>query len=476
LPNKVLPNKEFTETQGCLIMKYCEHKAPCRRIFLSLVTALSIAVCLTQADSIPAAEELVTQSSFAGSLIQPGSGDGEILRRFEVRLFSRNGLHFFHVMDDVRSGCPWPDSFGETGPAATADKVQPHLLYSYDGTFYQIGIPPLVVALPADVQPDVSWEQHGWQMTAIESRTAGDQTIWTVEARERRGRQQQLTVEASTGFVVRAESDVFMGQGDQFLLSVARSATETLDEVQSVRMTELQGELIKLQSTLQRRPDAIQSELSKRQVQDSAASIESLKTLSEKGPLQDLIRRIGTDIEQQTRRLASASARAEALVNSPSPDFTLKLVGGGTVDSASLRGKTVVLHFWDYRDSPLSEPYGQTGYLEFLFNQKKSKNVHVIGISTNPELQSTDTLNRGRRSARKLSEFMNLTYPIGHDDGSLLESFGDPRDARGQLPLWIVLSPEGKVTHYHAGFYEIDAAQGLKELESVLSSQTPAAE
>ncbi len=64
---------------------------------------------------------------------------------------------------------------------------------------------------------------------------------------------------------------------------------------------------------------------------------------------------------------------------------------------------------------------------------------------------------------------MNLTYPIGHDDGTLLEAFGDPRDAKGQLPLWVVLTPDGKVAHYHAGFYEVDAAQGLKELEAVLA-------
>ena len=66
---------------------------------------------------------------------------------------------------------------------------------------------------------------------------------------------------------------------------------------------------------------------------------------------------------------------------------------------------------------------------------------------------------------------MNLSYPIGHDDGSLLESLGDPRDVKGQLPLWIVLSVDGKVVHYHAGFYEVDAAQGLKELEAVLTEQ-----
>ncbi|MFN5800218.1 MAG: hypothetical protein ACK5AN_22085, partial [Planctomyces sp.] len=70
---------------------------------------------------------------------------------------------------------------------------------------------------------------------------------------------------------------------------------------------------------------------------------------------------------------------------------------------------------------------------------------------------------------RKIAEFMNLSYPIGYDDGTLLKTLGDPRESRGQLPLWVVIGADGKVKHYHAGFYEIDAAKGLKELEAVLS-------
>lgn len=67
-------------------------------------------------------------------------------------------------------------------------------------------------------------------------------------------------------------------------------------------------------------------------------------------------------------------------------------------------------------------------------------------------------------------EFMNLTYPVAYDDGSLLRAVGDPRDTNGRLPLWIVLSAEGRVLHYHAGYYEIDPAKGLQELDGVLTS------
>lgn len=442
----------------------------CTRGFPSVRLALFATVALMRQGIVEAMPDGEIQySTFSGSLIQPGEGDGEILRRFEADLYTGGGEHFFSVTDDLRSGCPWPDSFGLTGPAVAADKVQPHLVYNYDGTVYLINLPPLVTALPAAIAPNTTWEHAGWQMTAVEEKTLDGSTVWIVDARERRGRQQSLTVEASSGITLRAESDVFMGQGDQFRLTLTRASSKQLEPALGAQVSELKGQLLSLQSALKRRPDSHGYELSQRQVDDVLAGVEQTTRLSKGTPLEDLVRRMRTDAEQQQKRLISVASRANELMNSDSPAFVLDLVSGTKLDSTSLRGKTVVLHFWDYRDAPLSEPYGQTGYLEFLFNQKKKMNVEVVGVSTNPDLQTAENIGRGRRSARKLSEFMNLTYPIGHDNGDLLKSFGDPRDSKGQLPLWIVVNPEGKIAHYHAGFYEVDASQGLKELEAVLS-------
>lgn len=437
---------------------------------LQVITAglLTAFLCRFPFSSVQAAEGETLHFTYAGSLIQPGNGDGEILRRFEVDLLSLADSHFFRVIDDARNGCPWPDSFGQTGPHISAEKVQPHLTYTLDGTVYLIGLPPLILALPENIDVESRWDQAGWQMTAIEQQSANNTPVWIIEARERRGRQQTLTVDANTGVTLRGEADVFMGQGDQFRLTLARSKVKTLDAETSLQIRELQSLLLALQAALKRRPDAHSTELSQRQVDDILSGIEQLTRLAKNTPLETLAKKIRTDAEEQQKRLALAASRANELINSVVPDFSLTLMNGGRLESSALLGKTVVLHFWDYRDAPLSEPYGQTGYLEFLFNQKKKMNVEIIGISTNPDLHTPEFAGRGRRSARKLSEFMNLTYPIGHDDGSLLEKFGDPRDKKGQLPLWIVVSPAGKVSHYHAGFYEVDAAQGLKELENVL--------
>ncbi|MBL8809022.1 MAG: TlpA family protein disulfide reductase [Planctomycetaceae bacterium] len=435
----------------------------------SLMTLLTLTFAVTANHGTCRAADGMVVTEFSGSLIQPGNGDGEILRRFEAQIFTTDAGAFFHVTDDVRQGCPWPDSYGPIGPGTGAERVQPHLVYPYDGNTYFLPLPPLVVKVPDDAAEETTWEQSGWQMKIIEKTNMNGTPAWAIEARERRGRQQQLTVDASTGVLLRAEADVFMGMGDQFLMSVARSGATTLSAEQSESMVKLQQELINVQTSLRRRPDAVLAELSPRQVTDVMASLDKLSELAKSSPLEALTRQIRTDVEQQQKRIASATSRAGELMNADAPVFSLNLVSGGKLESSSLKGKTVILHFWDYRDAPLSEPYGQTGYLEFLFNRRKAQEVVVVGVSTNQDLQTAENQNRGRRAARKLSEFMNLTYPIGHDDGSLLKAFGDPRDNRGQLPLWVVLSPEGKVMHYHAGFYEIDQAQGLRDLEAVLA-------
>ena len=267
-----------------------------------------------------------------------------------------------------------------------------------------------------------------------------------------------------------------MGQGVRFELNMKQSSSQTLDDDLSERVGQLRSALLTLQAALNRRPDTQLSELSPRQVNDSKSRLTSLTILAADTPLQESILRIRRNVEQQDRRISQTMDRRKQLVGRASPEFSLNLIGGGDFSSTSLRGKVVVLHFWKYAEKPLSEPYGQVGYLEFLYNRYKQMKVEVVGVAMNPMLQQSDTVRLGQRTARKLAEFMNLSYQIGYDDGSLLRELGDPRDSDGQLPLWVVLSPDGKITHYHSGFYEIDRQQGLKELDEVLVAQIRAAD
>ncbi|MEZ6128196.1 MAG: TlpA disulfide reductase family protein [Planctomycetaceae bacterium] len=429
------------------------------------------ALCLTGFAilcSVPAAAE-IQQVRFAGTLNQSSrSGEELVLRRFEALLIHDAVAPFFAVLDDDREGCPWPESFGRLN---TANAPDPHLIYNYDGSTYTLPLPPLTVSLPADAATGHVWNNNGWEFEISEAVTQAGTKAWKIDSKERRGRRQELIVAADSGILLQATQDVFMGQGDRFELRLNQSSAEPISQNGSEKVATLQTRLLQLQAALQRRPDTQIAELSPRQVSDAAAQLETLSTLAKDTPLHETVLRIDRDVSRQARRVAESMKRRDQLLNKAAPNFVLNLINGTSLESDSLRGKAVVLHFWKYSDKPLSEPYGQVGYLEFLFNKRGQTNVAVVGISMNPLLQQNDKARSAVRSARKLSEFMNLSFPIGYDDGSLLRALGDPRDTGGELPLWVVLSPTGNVVHYHSGFYEVDKQHGLKELDDVIAEQ-----
>ena len=418
--------------------------------------------------SVVTAAERPLMTHYSGSLVRPGGDDAEILRRFECLLIHDADSAFFHVLDDPRRGCPWPDSFGDLQPSSQS-VVQPHLTYMYEDTNWFLPLPPLQLSLPSPAAADAEWKLGNWSYRLLELTESRQEGVWSVEAKEPRGRRQKLLVNQQSGVLVEAEMDVFMGRGDRFQLTIRKTSTEPVPAAQLENLAAVRKDLLKLQSSLNRRPDALLAELSERQIQDASAALENLGSKAEGTPLQRLVARISADTNQQQSRVMAVADRAGAMVNSVFPEFSLQLISGGSLDSKALAGQTVILHFWEYRDKPLSEPYGQTGYLEFLSNQFRNQKLSVIGVCCNPELDAPQTVRQAQRSARKAAEFMNLSYSIGHDNGTLLQTVGDPRENRGQLPLWIVIGPDGKVLHYHAGFYEIDTAVGLKALHEVVS-------
>ncbi len=419
--------------------------------------------------AVVAAAERPLMTHYSGSLVRPGGEDAEILRRFECLLIHDAESSFFHVLDDPRQGCPWPDSFGDL-QLSSQSVVQPHLTYMYEDTDWFLPLPPLQLSLPSPAAEETEWKLGNWTYRLLEKTESRQERVWSIEAKEPRGRRQKLLVNQESGVLVEAEMDVFMGRGDRFQLTIRKTSTEPVPAAQLENLTAVRQDLLKLQATLNRRPDALLAELSERQIQDTSVALESLAGKAEGTPLQRLVSRISSDTSQQQSRVMAVANRAGAMVNSVFPGFALQLISGGNLESKDLAGQTVILHFWEYRDKPLAEPYGQTGYLEFLSNQFRNQKLSVIGVCCNPELDNPQTLRQAQRSARKTAEFMNLSYVIGHDDGTLLKTVGDPRENRGQLPLWVVIGPDGKVLHYHAGFYEIDTAVGLKALHEVVTS------
>jgi peroxiredoxin len=416
------------------------------------------------------AADNVTEVRFAGVLSEAGTGADAIVRRFEALLLNSPQQKFFLVIDDARSGCPWPDSFGLVAAAGAAETVQPHLLYVYDSRPVSIHLPPLVVELPQDIAVESRWQDGLWTYQAVDETQLDGTVVWQINASERRGRRQDITVDAKTGLLVQAKLDVFMGRGDRFVLSLQRTESQDLTPPESQRITATESLLLNLQTTMKRRADSQHRNLTPRQVAAVEQQLPDLLAAAGESPLTELVQRIQTDLTRQQARLQAGTAQADKMIGQKAPQFSLNLIDGTVLDSDDTQGGMTVLHFWDYRNTSLSEPYGQTGYLEFLHSQDRAQPIRVIGVSTNAEFHSADTLGRAKRSARKLAEFMNLSYEIGYDDGALLRSMGDPREAAGQLPLWVVINPDGRIVHYHTGHYEIDAREGLKELRAQLQN------
>ena len=65
---------------------------------------------------------------------------------------------------------------------------------------------------------------------------------------------------------------------------------------------------------------------------------------------------------------------------------------------------------------------------------------------------------------------MNISYSVLVDSEFYLRKvLGDPRAAGARLPLFLVLDKEGKVVHYHVGFYEVDRDRGQEKLDKEVS-------
>jgi hypothetical protein len=149
--------------------------------------------------------------------------------------------------------------------------------------------------------------------------------------------------------------------------------------------------------------------------------------------------------------------------------FSARGIDDAALEAGDLKGRVTILHFWDYRDEPLREPYGQVGYLDFLYHRRKESGLRLYGVAVDGRLGDQQTRAAAERSVKKLKAFMNLSYPVLLDSGGLLKQFGDPRVVGGSLPLFVVIGPDARILHYHAGHYEVHQDQGLKELDAVVA-------
>ena len=133
-----------------------------------------------------------------------------------------------------------------------------------------------------------------------------------------------------------------------------------------------------------------------------------------------------------------------------------------------------MLHFWEYRDDPLEEAIWQVGYLDFLSNQLRDEPVTVLGVAVNNGIDAPDTRPAVLRSIRPeaIHEPRLSHRPRQWRHSGVIRR---SQSAGAELPLWVVIDADGRVSHYHAGYYEIDVNRGLEQLDAVVRELLPAA-
>jgi alkyl hydroperoxide reductase subunit AhpC len=372
----------------------------------------------------------------------------------------------FVVSEDI-AALPWPARFGFV--PSTGDEDGPRIGYQFGDRDHVVPLPGARFPFAEKIESTPEFAEGRLRVKVEEDRkdVAGrDCRIVSVSGGP--SRQETVAVERETGIIVRFESDVFLGRGDRFRMTIDLKQAKPLGDEAASRQ--------KIVTLLRDIVDALGSSDRESGNDVSAATLDriaktqaELAEVAKNTPYESLSQAITRSVADQRNRKPGIAALAEKAVGSPAPPLDLKNLAGEPIDPASLKNKVLVLHFWDYDHSQLATPYGQVGYLDHLYRQREKLGVEVIGVAVDPRFGDPKQRAAALRSAKSLVSFMNLTYPVTTDDGTLLKAIGDPRSLGARLPLWVVIGPDGVVRSYKSGLYELKSNEGLKELDALVT-------
>ncbi|MBL8851555.1 MAG: TlpA family protein disulfide reductase [Planctomycetaceae bacterium] len=421
-----------------------------------------------------------TELKYDGTLSRlDRSGDSIQVKQFDLRCYvtgddnGRSSIVFL-TTEDGGDAIAWPERIGRVNcqfdpPQQGGDAIQ--VLYNHDDRPHLLSLPCPVFEHRAQLAADAAWDTDAVRYTVAGSQDVDGRTCWEVEAASTgRGGTSRFVVDPETGIIQSGSRRLSMGQGVSFELAWRLDTTRELPPEEAERTAAAAENLLTLRSSLERENAGDDPALSPSQLQTAAAALGDLQQHAAETSFARLATVIARDVQAQQQRAESVSELSAKFVGQPAPDFALVGLDGKAISDEARQGKTLVLHFWEYQDEPLEEPYGQIGYLDFLMNRHPAEKLQVYGVAVDRQLRDPATAPQAARSAKRLKAFMNLGYDIAADrDGKLLKAFGDPTQFDAELPLWVVIAPDGKIVHYRTGFYDVDREVGLAEIDAIVS-------
>ena len=367
---------------------------------------------------------------------------------------------------------PWPERFGSVrvdGRWRAREASVPTVWYDRGSgkSVVPVTLPLLAAAEPLAV--GLTWVDDRLEYEVVEEARVAEQPAWRIVVRSPYGRKRTLLVDKASPLVLALSEVVFMGNGEQYDMTLELAERSTLPAESLDANVAAWSALAKLRDELGYVAGSGRADFSAAQLSAVQAEIPAIERLAAEGPLAALVQAIAEDAKDQGGRNGALAALRKKYLGSETMPFSLKGLKGESLTHDGLKGKVTVLHFWPYLDTPLEEPYGQVGYLDFLHRKRKSEGVAVYGVAVDLRLGDERERRAAMTSVKKLVAFMNLDYPVLLDDGTVLKRFGDPRRADADLPLFVVIGPDGKIAEYHVGYYEVSRDQGLEELNAVLT-------
>jgi hypothetical protein len=410
----------------------------------------------------------------------PGDAEKTFDLTLTVADSSDEGAKMYWLVEERGRGAwPWPERFGvvQADAAWQADRdLLPSLWYDLGDTQSAIPLVLPVLVSPQPLAAGASWEDAaGWTHEVQESVEQDGRQAWRVQASNAYGPKRVMLVAEGGALAVGYEERVFMGMGQEFLLQLNLVGQETLAEEKLQAVAAGYDALLALRGKLDRTERTPDHDWNDAQLALLAEELPAIEEAAAAAGLAKLVRAARKDVEAQSSRASAVDELVAQYIGEPAAEFEAEGTSREKVAPADLQGRVTVLHFWEYRE-PLQEPYGQVGYLEFAFTRWKEAGVQVYGVAVDSRLDDESTRSTALRGVKKLKQFMNLSYPVLLDGGAIVKKFGDPRVAGAELPLWVVVGPDGNIAHYHVGFYDVDRNEGLKALDAVVQEALGAGE
>jgi len=388
----------------------------------------------------------------------------------------------FVVDEQGAGGWAWPERFGLVsfdGMHNPTARFRAQLLYDHNDSPHPLALRQPLFEHAGQLEEGAEWTAGDRTYEVVKSAKVGDRACWQVDIGTGIGTEQTLWIEKERPLLVKVERRLTMGRGDQFLLRMELAQARGVEAGDLERFERPLQTLVQLQKDLKRDEDDVKPDLKDSQIQAASKVVEQLEKEAESTPFGRLAAVIARDVKTQSRRSDDVAGLAKRFLGQPAPPVALRSLANQSIDPDELKGKIVLLHFWDYRGEPFpAEPYGQVGYLDFLNSRRRKLGVQVYGVAVDGRVADPEKTQAVVRSVRKLQTFMNLSYPLALDDGTLLQKFGDPQRLGAKLPLWVLIAPDGTIAEYKVGNYDIQADEGLKQLDAavvkLIKKQRPA--